>query len=1203
MLDYLASYVPAAMQRHLVDDPRAPDRPTAETFPAAVLFADISGFTALAERLAQRGPIGVEELTRSLNTVFDLLIDLVDAWGGEVLKFAGDALLAYWPANHSDLHEAACRATQSALVMHERLVALQRLVVQAPLTLRIGISVGEVTIATLGGERGRWDVLVSGDPITQVSEAQTLAQPGQVALSPRAWSLIAPRYTSQGMPRNGDNGSSAVIVGHALTSIASGRAVRPNIPTTAEDALRAFIPGAVLAQLREGQARWIGDLRRITVLFIGLPGLSDDLDRQQAVICALQSALYRYEGSLNKLSVDEKGVMLVAALGLPPLAHEDDAIRAIRVALLAQRTVEELGIQASIGIASGRVFCGAVGNDLRREYTMIGDVVNLAARLMQSAARSREKAVHISSISPTPILCDEATAHAAAGHVDLIPLAPITIKGKAQPVAIFQPILQTAAQAARVQRPAIEVIGRPDERSRLLALLSTVISTRNTQSVVIEGEAGMGKSWLIADLIREAGIRRLNVFTGGGDALEQSTPYYAWRNVFSQIYDIDVLSDPVARRRHMLDLLELEPDLLDWAPLLNTVLPLDLPDNDRTRTLPDSARAERTRQLLVGCIRASAERSPKIIILDDMHWGDSASWTLAELIARSVPHVLLVVAARPATTTTFMEGMGAMRTVADANLRLASLGQADLRDLICKRLSVTSVPEPVVDLIWDKAQGNPFFSTELAYALRDSGLLHIENQHCIITAETGDLRTLSLPDTLQGVITSRFDRLSPAQQLTLKTASVIGFIFAERALQAIYPLEHERSQLNQFLHALEQQDMTLPEPLEPEAAYRFKHAITQEVVYDLMLYAQRRALHRSLAFWYERIYAADLDRFAQLLAHHWSRAGDHARALDYLDRAARNALALCAYHEARSLFAQAIETVALLDPPDPERQILLRFSLGEASWFQGDLTAAHETLKEAVALARQYKIDSHLARGLSRLARVDSDLGNLERGSASLAEALAIATQLNDQNIMVGILRNVGNDAMLHGDMSTARQNWLESLTIAQQIGDTQGAARALGNLGWGAYLMGNYAEARSWLHQTIAAAQEIGDMWIYVDSMTSFGLAHCEDTDLDDGLAEAQSLLEIALSVALRVGALSKALFSMSAVARWRERTNQPEAAVELASFVFNHPACGQDARMIAEPIIERLRETLPELAFQAAELRGKHLTLEEIAQGLPRE
>jgi tetratricopeptide (TPR) repeat protein len=979
-----------------------------------------------------------------------------------------------------------------------------------------------------------------------------------------------------------------MIVREILRPLTPAPATHLRIPPEAADGLRAFIPGAVLAQLHEGQSRWMGELRRISVLFIGLPGLSNDLEQQQALVCALQSAVYRYEGSINKLNVDDKGVTLVAALGLAPLAHEDDAGRALKAALAAQRSVEELGGRCVIGIASGRVFCGAVGNDLRREYTMIGDVVNLAARLMQVGE---------------PILCDEATAQAARHQVELEPLDPITVKGKSRPVAIFRPLVRASAPAARGPRPRVEVVGRSDERTHLRAALRAVAEEGRSQLVVLEGEAGMGKSWLIADMMRESAARRMTVFTGGGDALEHSTPYYAWRNIFSQLYDIDVLSDPAARRRHMLDLLELEPELLQWAPLLNTVLPLDLPDNDHTRSLPDAARAEQTRQMLVGCIRASTERSPKMIILDDMHWCDSASWALAEQIARSVPRLLLVVAARPATGQPFSDGMRAIRALAATCLRLDSLSLTDLRHLIGARLGVAEVPEVAVDLIWEKAQGNPFFSAELAYALRDAGLLQIEEGRCVVAVEAGDLRGLSLPNTLQGVITSRIDRLTPAQQLTLKTASVIGFVFAERALHAIYPLEHERALLGQVLHALEQEDMTLPEPLEPEAAYRFKHAITQEVVYDLMLFAQRRALHRSLAIWFERIYADDLERYYQLLAHHWARAGDPARALGYLERAAQSALALAAYREARSMFAHAVELVRVLEPPDPERQIGLHFSLGEAAWFEGDLKAARDTIEAAGALAREHASEAHIARALSRLSRIYADLGDLDRGTIYLSEALTIATRLGDQTVLVGILRNLGNDAMLRGDLMTARQRWVESLDIAQQIGDTQGAARALGNLGWGAYLSGNYAEARTWLQQTIATAEVLGDMWIYVDSMTSFGLAHCEDASLADGLAEAQAILMQALSTALRVGVISKGLFTLAALARWRELTGQHPAAVELAAFVLAHPVCGSDARIIAESVRERLAGALGAGEMAESIERGRRHTLDSIIQTLPRE
>jgi tetratricopeptide (TPR) repeat protein len=370
-----------------------------------------------------------------------------------------------------------------------------------------------------------------------------------------------------------------------------------------------------------------------------------------------------------------------------------------------------------------------------------------------------------------------------------------------------------------------------------------------------------------------------------------------------------------------------------------------------------------------------------------------------------------------------------------------------------------------------------------------------------------------------------------------------------------------------------------------------------------MLFAQRRALHRSLALWYERIYASDLERYFQLLAHHWARAGDPTRALTYLERAAAKALGLCAYHEARSLYAQAIELAATVDPAQPERQITLHMALGEVCSFQGNLVAARSTLEAALDLARQIVAETQIALALSRLARVYEDLGDLTRGSTYLEESLAIATRIGDQALLVGVLRNTGNDAMLRGDINGARSFWMESLAIAQQIGDTYGAARSLGNLGWGAYLAGNYAEARTWLVQAVAAADQLGDMWVRVDSLTTLGLAYCDDQQLGDGLSEAQSMLVAALHTALRIGAVSKALYTLAALARWRERTGQAQAALELAAFVLRHPVCGADARMVAGFIRDRLHAVLDPDSYTAAVALGESQSFDQIVQGLPRE
>jgi class 3 adenylate cyclase len=483
LITTLVSYVPALIARRLAADPHPISQPTAERFAAAVMFADISGFTALGERLAQRGLAGSEELAGLLNDYFGRVIDLVSAHGGEVTKFAGDALLALWPVPpdtvrlgmvaREALAEATGRAAHCALAIQAAL-SNYCLADGTPLLLQIGIGAGDVSSVHLGGVFNRWEFLLSGSPMVQMSQAKDHARPGTIVLSPEAWTLIQSESSGQPLDRG------FIELKTILRPRPPQPAALPPVPPAAKPGLQAYIPAAVLARLEAGQAGWLSELRRLTVMFIKLPSYGTSikhpyartLPRAQAVMQALQTSLYRYAGSINKLNVDDKGITLVAAMGLPPLSHKDDAARAVHAALEMQAALKALGRRSAVGITTGWVFCGPIGNHRRREYTMVGPTANMATRLMQAAEGNL-----IARQEMTDILCDEATFQAIqeqagkgqllAGRLTFESLPRITVKGKVEPVIAYRPHPRTVPAPTKLhnRKAKITLAGRSTERA------------------------------------------------------------------------------------------------------------------------------------------------------------------------------------------------------------------------------------------------------------------------------------------------------------------------------------------------------------------------------------------------------------------------------------------------------------------------------------------------------------------------------------------------------------------------------------------------------------------------------------------------------------------------------------------------------------------------------------------------------------------
>jgi hypothetical protein len=525
------------------------------------------------------------------------------------------------------------------------------------------------------------------------------------------------------------------------------------------------------------------------------------------------------------------------------------------------------------------------------------------------------------------------------------------------------------------------MVGREKERALAAAALAALKgASARSGLLLVEGEAGIGKSIFVAQVRAEAEGLGLKAVIGWGDAVEAASPYFAFRAALNQLAGPGALEE---RRARLLDLFDGDAASLALAPLLNALLPLGLPETPVTSEMAGALRADNTRALLLRLFAGAARRDRLVLLLEDAHWLDSASTALALALHRQVRPLLLVVSTRPPPDPAPPEyrALAAAALAAGAGrIVLEPLSGDETLSLVCRRLGVDALPPEAVRLIQERAAGHPFFSEELAYALRDSGALRISGRLCELSGEAAALSETSLPKTVQGIISSRVDRLPPAEQLTLKAASIVGRVFGLDVLGSIHPQQPERPLLSEQLARLEKLDLTPLDAPGPVPTYLFKHVVTHQVVYDVMLFSQRAELHGQAARWYELNRAQDLPAHYPLLAHHWGRAGDKARTLDYLDKSGEQALQSGAYAEARRFLcdARALDqgNPGLLSGPTAGlRRGCRQRLLGDAELCLGNLPESLAHLKESVRLLGAPLPSSRLRWAVSLAGHVLRQLG------------------------------------------------------------------------------------------------------------------------------------------------------------------------------------------------------------------------------------
>ncbi|HUS14082.1 MAG TPA: adenylate/guanylate cyclase domain-containing protein, partial [Chloroflexia bacterium] len=812
--------------------------------------------------------------------------------------------------------------------------------------------------------------------------------------------------------------------------------------------LEQYIPRELLGRLEAARSAHSmeGERRVVTVLFCDVKGstaMAEGLDPEEwATIMNgafehLIRPVYRYEGTLARLMGDA-----VLALFGAPIAHEDDAQRAVLAGLAilegiqpyraqVQRTYG-LDFNVRVGINTGLVVVGEVGSDLRVEYTAMGDAVNLAARMEQTAA-------------PGTVRISGNTHRLVASLFECTSLGGVEIKGKAEPVPAYEVLAARsgAVRARGVPGLASPIVGREQEMATLSEALRRV-QGGSGQVVTVMGEAGLGKSRLKAELRATLPTMDGPVTWWEGQSLsyDAATPYAPIVALFTDAFGLALDAsgpDQYAAMRAAIDARAPE-QVDDLVPFFGTLLNVPLPEADaqRVRYLEPPRLRAQVFAAVTSLVEAAATQAPLVLVLEDLHWVDPTSLDLIQALLPLTDRVPLLLLAlfrpqREDPSWRFHEAAARDYAHRYTPITLEPLDDAGSRQLVANLLTIEDLPERVRRLILDKAEGNPFFVEEVIRSLLDANLVVQRDGRWHATRE---IDQLAVPDTLAGVITARLDRLDDAAKRAAQTAAVVGREFRYAVLEHVYD---RPAGLSTAVADLQRRQIVREQVRLPQRIYLFKHVLTQETAYASLLLSRRRELHGRVAGYLED---SAPERVTEI-ARHWLAAREEARALPALVAAGEQAARAYATPEAIEWFRRALAVLERVDDPALARRAYE--GLGGALTLANDLPAAMETYHAMLHRGEQYEQPPMLVSARNKMAFVAAmRMGQLPEAGQHLDVAEHLARAANDLPGLAEMYVLRCNICTMTAQFDRALEYLQEAAAIGQQVGSPEQTAFGL---------------------------------------------------------------------------------------------------------------------------------------------------------------
>ncbi len=792
---------------------------------------------------------------------------------------------------------------------------------------------------------------------------------------------------------------------------------------------------AVRVVTEEASPTLEGERKTVTALFADIKGsteLEQDLDPEEAraivdpALKLMIDAVHRYDGYI----VQSTGDGIFALFGAP-VAHEDHPQRALYAALRMQEELRRYGaklqaegrapIEIRVGVNTGEVVVRSIATGATQvEYTPIGHTTNLASRL-QSIARTGS------------IVASEASRKFCEGYFTLKPLGPTRVKGVSETVNVYE-VTGLGPLRTRLQRSAgrglSKFVGREREMDALMRAAEQA-KAGHGQLVAAMAEAGVGKSRLYYEFkaVSQSGFMVLETFSVSHG---KATAFLPVIELLWNYFRIGADDDARLRREKVTGrVLALDRTLEDTLPLLFGLLGLTGADDELAR-MDDQTKQRRMLEAIKRLVLRESLNQPLMLIVEDLHWVDDESQALLNLLADSIgtAKILMLVNYRPEYSHHWSN------KTYYTQLRLDPLGKESADAMLSALLGDGVELAPLKRLVVERTEGNPFFMEETVQVLLDEGALVRDGAALRLTRPLAELK---IPPTVQAILAARIDRLPPAEKDLLHTLAIIGKEFrlglVREVLRPNSPsttIGGDDDELNRMLGELQLAEFIYEQPSAGDVEYTFKHALTQEVAYNSVLSERRKPIHERIAQAIERTCAAQLDDHLAELAHHYRRSGNAAKAIDYLVRAAEQAVTRGALSEARPGLDAAMELLQAL-PAGPERmrreaaiQIVRGTTFG---------SPAAPVVGEAYLRARELSIEigdrALLFRALSGLRLYYTFRAELKRALETGQELLAEAERIGDPGLLIIAHWGGGQARYLRGELVEALEHYRQAADLA----------------------------------------------------------------------------------------------------------------------------------------------------------------------------